>query len=212
MSATKFLIGPIKDGLRKDIKPYALTEDAFAQLINAYQWRGWIVRRSGYTLLGRLANKTPVMGLKTRELFGLGLQQLIAFDTTQAYAFDAGTLTFIPLPSVMPVIWSGTDYQFFNIANYAGAFWATNSKPGLNGVAIINAVAGVGITTITTLTPHGFTTGQTVAIINITSTASDGSDDLNGNTYIITVTGLNTFTIPFQTTSTYSSGGIALNS
>jgi len=212
MSATKFLIGPIKDGLRKDIKPYALTEDAFAQLINAYQWRGRIVRRSGYTLLGRLANKTPVMGLKTRELFGLGLQQLIAFDTTQAYAFDAGTLTFIPLPSVMPVIWSGTDYQFFNIANYAGAFWATNSKPGLNGVAIINAVAGVGITTITTLTPHGFTTGQTVAIINITSTASDGSDDLNGNTYIITVTGLNTFTIPFQTTSTYSSGGIALNS
>lgn len=212
MNNSNFMIGPIPEGLRKDVKAYAIAENAFAALTNAYQFRGRIVRRQGYTLLGRLANNTPVMGLKTRELFGLNLQQLIAFDTTNAYDYNVGTNLFEPLASVMTTVWSGANYQFFFTTNYAGAFWATNFKPGLHGVLISNAVAGAGITTITTSSPHGFTTGQTVAIINITSTLPSGVDDLNGNTYVITVTGASTFTIPFQTTNTYSSGGIALNS
>lgn len=204
------MIGPIKDGVRKDIKPWAIPEDSFEDLINAYQWRGRIVKRSGYKLLGTLANGTPVMGLRTKEDFSIQSQDLVAFDTTQAY-FYSGT-SFSVLPSIMPVTWSGTNYQFFFTTNYAGAFWATNSKPGLNGATITNAVAGAGFTTITTNPAHGFTTGQSVSIINITSTATDGSDDLNGNNYVITVTGATTFTIPFQTTNTYASGGFALNS
>jgi hypothetical protein len=212
MTIKEFMIGPIGEGLRKDLKPFATPEDSFETLVNAYQFRGRIVRRSGYTLLGRLANNTPVMGLRTREIFGVNVQDLIAFDTTQAYRYDSGSATFVSLPSVMPVTWSGTDSQFFYTINYAGAFWTTNSKPGLNGIAISNAVAGAGFTTITTSSPHGFTSGQTVTIINITSTATGGVDDLNGNTYVITVTGASTFTIPFQTTNVYSSGGLALNS
>lgn len=216
MSSTNFMIGPIKDGLRKDIKPYALTEDAFAILLNAYQWRGRIVRRSGYTLLGRLSNNTPVMGLRTRELFGLGLQQLIAFDTTLAYEFNTGTLTFIPLPSVMTVVWSGTDYQFFFTTNYAGAFWATNSKPGLNGIAI-SAINNANPAQVTTTINHGFTTGQSVTIINVSGYLPllAATPPLNGKVFTITVTGLNTFTLDGFNGALYGayvSGGIALNS
>lgn len=205
MTSSNFLIGPIKDGLRKDTKPWATPEDSFDTLTNAYQFRGRLVRKPGYTKLGRLANGTPVMGLRTYENFGIDLQTLVAFDTTQAYEWN-GT-TFINLPSVMPVTWSGTDSQFFYTVNYANAFWATNSKPGLNGVNVSNAVAGAGFTTITTTTPHGFSSGQTVVLINL-----GGTPDLNGKSFIITVTGPTTFTIPFQTTGAYTAHGIALNS
>ena len=211
MNTSNFIVGPVKEGLRKDQRPFAIPEDAFVSLLNAYQFRGRVVRREGYTLLGRLANNTPVMGLKTRELFGIGLQQLIAFDTTESYFYNTGPLTFDPLLSVMPVVWSGTDYQFFFTTNYAGAFWATNSKPGLNGVAIS------GITNspppnaeVTTSTPHGFTTGQTVVFVNV-----GGMIQINGLSSVITVTSPTKFklnTIDTSTFGVYTSGGIALNS
>lgn len=208
-SPSEFLIGPIKDGIRKDLRPWAIPDDAFEELINAYQFRGRIVRRSGYIGLGRLANGTPVMGLKTWEQPGINVQTLIAFDTTASYEYN-GT-AFVALPSVMPVVWSGTDYQFFYTANYANAFWATNSKPGLHGAsiqAITNAVAPTA--QVTTTAPHGFTTGQTVVFINV-----GGMTQINGQSDTITVTGATTFTLDTIDTSTYgvyTANGFALNS
>lgn len=209
MSSSTFLIGPIKDGVRKDLRPWATPDDSFDFLVNAYQFRGRVVRRQGYTLLGKLANGTPVMGLKTQEQFGINTQTLIAFDLTTSYEWN-GT-AFVTLPSVMPVTWSGTDYQFFYTANYANAFWATNSKPGLHGIAIAsitNAVAPTAL--VTTSSPHGFTTGQTVVFINV-----GGMVQINGQSDTITVMGANTFTLDTINTSTYgvyTAGGIALNS
>lgn len=217
MSSKSFLIGPIPEGLRKDMKPWATPDASFETLINAYQYRGRVIRRSGYTSLGRLSNNTPVMGLRTQQNYvsseiQVNLQTLIAFDTTDAYKFDTGTSSFIPLPSYTPTVWSGTNYQFFYTINYAGAFWATNSKPGLHGAAISNIALGGAGTTITTTNPHGFTDGQTVLIINVRSTAIGGASDLNGNSYVISNVTPNTFDITYVMTTVYSSGGIALNS
>jgi hypothetical protein len=169
MTSSNFMIGPIKEGLRKDVKPYAIPEDAFETLTNAYQFRGRILRRSGYTLLGNLANGTPVMGLKTRELFGIDQKDLIAFDTTDSYLFSGGA--FIPLPSVMPVTWSGADWQFFWTVNYAQAFWATNSKPGLNGwnISAFAGSAGIGNAATVNVTSAGnnVQVGDYVYFINL---------------------------------------------
>jgi len=207
------MIGPTDQGLRKDLKPFAIPENSFDTLTNAYQWRGRIVKRSGYTLLGTLANGTPVMGLRTYENFGIGLQTLVAFDTTQAYEFN-GT-SFVVLPSIMPVTWSGTNYQFFYTVNYANAFWATNSKPGLNGVAIAS-INNANPAQVTTSSPHGFTTGQSVTIINVNgyNPILPTTPIINGQVFVITVTGATTFTIPLNGTlyTAYVSGGIALNS
>lgn len=309
-NSNKFMIGPVGEGLTKDIKPWATPNDSFEVLQNAYQFRGRIIRKSGYILLGRLQRQLslslgntdgtgnflinlraalglgvnssivlgsitvtignqvyteisppnglfletifpnpstpaapgtfinyattdlgivtsppliatpvsivfsfypglPVMGLRTRELFGINLEALIAFDTTTSYSFN-GT-NFIILSSVMPVTWSGTNYQFFWTINYASAFWATNSKPGLHGAAISNITnAANPLAQVTTTAPHGFSTGQTVVFINV-----GGMTQINGLSDTITVTGPTTFTLNTINTllfNPYTSNGIALNS
>lgn len=207
MTTQSFLIGPIRDGLRRDSKAWSQPNDSFESLVNAYQWRDRVLKRSGYTLLGNLANGTPVMGLKTQEDFNVDQQALIAFDTTDAYLYN-GT-AFVPLPSVMPTVWSGTNYQFFYATNYANAFWATNSKAGLHGVNVAAVVAGPGPneSTITTTVNHGFSNGQSVTFINLS-----GLPELNGNTYVISGVTANTFVIPFAITNVYSGpSGMALN-
>ncbi len=170
MTTQSFLIGPVKQGLRKDTKPWTSPDDSFETMENMYQWRDRVIRRSGYTTLGRLANGTPVMGLRTYENFGIGLQTLVAFDTTQAYEWD-GT-NFIALPSVMPVTWSGLNYQFFYTINYANSFWATNNKPGLHGwnVTLFAGSAGVGPTATVNVTAPGNTVAVNdfVYFLNVT--------------------------------------------
>lgn len=172
MTTQSFIIGPIKHALRKDTKPWTSPNDSFETMVNAYQWRDRVVRRSGYTKLGRLANGTPVMGLRTYENFGVGLQTLVAFDTTDTYEWNGSA--FVALPSTMPVTWSGTNYQFFNTINYANAFWATNSKPGLHGWAITNFTnqAGIGAAATVDVTAIGNTlaVNDFVYFLNVTGT------------------------------------------
>lgn len=171
---SNFMIGPIKDGVRKDIKPYAIPEDAFESLVNAYQWRGRIVKRSGYTLLGKLPNGLPVMGLKTKEGFNVNVQTLVGFDTTQAFEWN-GT-AFVLLPSVMPVVWNGTNSDFFFTTNYANAFWATNNIPGLNGWVVsefANSAGGGNAATVdVTSAGNNVQVNDYVYFINLDTTVS----------------------------------------
>lgn len=210
-NSQNFLIGPVKDGVRRDVKPWAIPEDSYEVLTNAYQFRGRVVRRQGYTRLGELPNGLPVMGLKTKENFGINDQTLIAFDTTESFEFASGTFSL--LPSTMTTVWSGTDYQFFYTANYANAFWATNSKAGLHGATIINitqAAVAAGTPLVTTSAPHGFTVGQTVVFINVGDMV-----EINGLSALITSTpAANTFSIDIDTSAFtgYTSNGFALNS
>lgn len=190
------LIGPGTEGLRKDQKPWATPENSYTVMTNAYQFRGRILKRSGYTLLGQLANGTPVMGLRTQQNLGLDIDSLIAFDTTQAYNFN-GTV-FTNLASVMPVTWSGTNSQFFYSINYAGAFWATNSKPGLhsfviNPAASFSGAAGTGLTATVTVASTGNTlvVGDFVYFLNVT-----GSAAANNLAYaVVTAVGVGTVTV-----------------
>lgn len=70
----------------------------------------------------------PVMGLRTREINTINVEQLIAFDTIYAYIFNSGSWEeFIP-----GTVWTGTDANFFWSTNYwiadnnAKVFWVTN--------------------------------------------------------------------------------------
>ncbi len=203
MTTQQFLIGPTKDGVRKDIKPWATPEDSFDTLLNAYQFRGRIVKKSGYSLLGQLANGTPVMGLKTREQFGINLQSLIAFDTTTSYEWN-GT-AFVPLliaGSASQEVWSGTDHDFFYTANYANAFWATNNKPGLHGwnltaIGTFSGSAGVGNSATVNVLAAGnaVAVGDQVWFINLSAAVAGNAAVLatvtaSGNPFTVQATGL----------------------
>lgn len=231
MTTNTFLIGPVlKDGLRRDIKPHAIPEDAWEELNNVYQFRGRMVRRPGYTSLNAQFPTTrlstdggttflglPVMGLKTQDLFGIGQQNLIGFDTQNAYLFSGST--FSTLPSVMPVTWSGTNYQFFWTANYAGAFWATNSKPGIHGwlISAFSGAAGAGTLAtvqVTTTIANTVAVGDTVYFLNVTG-AGAGNNLVFA---IVTIAG-NPFTVrainvpaSFTFTNGVPTSGIVLDS
>jgi hypothetical protein len=197
MTSQNFMIGPIKEGLRKDQKPFSIPEDSFESLVNAYQFRGRTIRRTGTTLLGNLANGTPVMGLRTQEV-GANQRILIAFDQTQAYSYN-GT-AFVNLASVMPVVWSGTNYQFFYTTNYANAFWATNSVPGLNGYAISLFANPVGNTIQVTSAGNTFQVNDIIYFLNVSGAAlpnnlRQGTVTVAGNPFTVTATdGLGAFT------------------
>ena len=49
----KIFVGPIGKGLRNDVTPFNVDNDAFPELINAYQWRSKIKRKRGTGALGR---------------------------------------------------------------------------------------------------------------------------------------------------------------
>ncbi len=201
---TSYLIGTIDEGLRRDVKPWATPENSFETLINAYQFRGRILKRSGYTLLGKLANGTPVMGLRTQENFALGQQTLIAFDTTTAYKWNGSA--FVTLPSIMPVVWSGDDWQFFWTVNYANAFWATNGKSGLNGFAVtaFAGAAGAGPWTVqVTSAGNNFQVGDQIYFINLTGTAAAN----NLRSGVVTIAG-NPFTISATTGGAFTNGPV----
>jgi hypothetical protein len=77
-------------------------------------------------------------------------------------------------------------------------FGATSATGGIFGIT--NANPG----SVTTTLPHGLTTGNTIYITNVV-----GMTQVNNNSFLITVTGVNTFTIGVDTTaySAYVSGG-----
>jgi hypothetical protein len=203
MTTQQFLIGPIKDGVTKNTRPWATPEDSFEELLNSYQFRGRIVKRPGYTLLGNLDNGTPVMGLKTREQFGINIQSLVAFDLTTSYEWN-GT-AFIPLVfsgTLTTALWNGADHDFFYTANYANAFWATNGKEGLHGWNLsspgtFTASAGVGnLATVNVLSAgNGVQVGDQVYFINLDAAVQNNAAILAvvtvaGNPFTVRATGL----------------------
>jgi hypothetical protein len=56
----RFFIGPFdnKSGLQRNVKPFMITDDAFASLNNAYAWRGRIRKRFGSRWLGDTQQST----------------------------------------------------------------------------------------------------------------------------------------------------------
>jgi hypothetical protein len=289
---SNFLIGTIDEGITTNTKPWATPKDSWEVLMNMYQWRGRVVRKTPYTLLGQLsfqissqvvgaseqnftaslftvftlaavtivpsftiitvnggANYTlredpnnpgsiiqtsgagaaflngsinyltgalvlnfssnpggnvvitfsyayglPVMGLSTRELFELNEQDSIAFDTIFAYRFSNTSNQYIPLPSIMPTQWSGTNSQFFFTTNYAGAFWETNSKPGLHGWSVTAFAGSAGVGTLATVNVssagNNAQVGDYVHFINLDPSLLGNS----GILAIVTVAG-NPFTV-----------------
>ena len=86
MAFDRFLIGPYKEGLETDLKPFMIPDEAFAELNNAYVYRGRVKKRFGSTLSGYGAPNTAIAPLYSRVCILIG--------TTDG----SGAISFAPAP------------------------------------------------------------------------------------------------------------------
>jgi hypothetical protein len=100
----KIIVGPVGKGLRTDILPFNIDNDAFPVLLNAYQWRGRIKRKRGTQLLNRLSryfsstNISYNSGTTTITLDGTGSGNLLfnaswSLETNSALVPGSITIT-----------------------------------------------------------------------------------------------------------------------
>lgn len=83
MPLDRFLIAPFNSGLRTDLKPWLVPDDAFASLRNAYVFRGRVRKRFGGILMGNSGNAA------TAQLFS---RARILIDTTDESGDNSGTV------------------------------------------------------------------------------------------------------------------------
>ena len=132
MNENRYLIGPSSQGIRGDIKPFAIPEDSYKTLENCYNYLSRITRRDCYSLLGRLsiivsdAGPTTVASL----VFGLNLFSFFSIVGTG--------LTILP-GSLSITIVAGSTYTFAEDPNNPGYIIQTSAFPGyVDGVINYN--------------------------------------------------------------------------
>jgi hypothetical protein len=183
----------------------------------------------------------PVMGLEEMVLSAQQFPQCLAFDTVYSYQilttspykiydvsfYDNPSTASVTYPSGFagvvyaqktfwtPLTWSGSDYQQFNTCNYAGAIWATNSKPGMQ-FQLLTSVTYSSSTQLTLVVPTNINLvkGDWIFINEVTGTNSVRINQQTG--YVdatpVTAAGSTTFTVTFPycnfTSNAYMNGMI----
>lgn len=139
MSWEPKMIAPYQSGLSKYFKPWLIGNDAFADLEDAYVWRGNVRKREGYALLVALpASDKPVQGLKNWVNPTSLQESLVAFSKTKSYLYNTSTLVFNDITFYafggpgqtnpnQAFSFTGGDNDFFWASNYAGSLWVTNN-------------------------------------------------------------------------------------
>src|ERR1700684_3502142 len=72
MPFDRFLIGPLKTGLQRDLRPFLIADDAFQNLLNAYVFRGRVRKRFGERLMGTGWDSAVTEPLFSRFRINLG--------------------------------------------------------------------------------------------------------------------------------------------
>ena len=140
----------------------------------------------------------PVMGLEDREVDRVNFPVLVGFDTRWSYEYDSSTrlwhdTTFYKNTGT-PFTFHNQDYQQFWSTNYQGAMWVTNNTPGNHFLTVTSVIAAGPLSNVTTSVNHNLKTGDIVWFNEMIPLPN--GDDINGQSFTITVTGANTFTIP----------------
>lgn len=96
---SKIVVGPIEQGLRTNRLPFAIDNDTFPTLINAYQWRGRAKRKRGTSFICRLTRffnsaSTSYSSTATITLDGSGHGNIITgFSLESTSSIIPGTVT-----------------------------------------------------------------------------------------------------------------------
>jgi hypothetical protein len=175
--------GKGQGGLQNDLKPFWLADQAYQFMENVFAWRERIRKKPAWRKLGRLRRLLTAKSLGNTDGDGLLSGNLTTLASLESSAnIEPGSLQ----------ITIGTQYY---TDNSLGSF---NVGKTITGATQTNPCE-------ITSNGHGLSNGNTVRITGVV-----GMTQLNNQTYTVTVTGVNTFTIGIDASifpTPYASGG-----
>lgn len=173
----KLIVGPIDKGVTTNRLAFNIDNDAFPVLKNAYQWRGRVKRRRSDEFLNRLARYFASASI--------GVTPGANWVINTIYSNYTPAITPEPNATIVP------NTLVITFASTPVITIRDNGDGTLSGTkqGTITAATQTNPCEITSAA-HTLTTGNIVTISGIV-----GMTELNGNTYTITVTGTNTFTL-----------------
>lgn len=102
-------IGPYDLGVKQDVTPFMIPDQAFPNMKNAFVWRGRVQRKSGYTLLGRLRRKYTAVSIGnwSSATSSYSLKSLLGITETNAQ-IQSGFVITLAAPASQTLTDSGT--------------------------------------------------------------------------------------------------------
>src|SRR5271157_3533325 len=158
MANDKFLIAPFDNGLNTSLKPFAIPDNAFSEMRNAYAWRGRIVKRFGSELSGAGTTNSIL-----KALYSKGMIDLSSFTASLCYGLgqtDKNGAFTVNLPLTLLF----APGQYFNVGQYFKIISLTNTSTftlTVTGNPANLTVVGVGTGTLDTTTGELIIAGTT---------------------------------------------------
>lgn len=122
MQFDRFLIAPFESGLRTNVKPFLIPEDAFERLDNAYVFRGRVRKRFGSRYLGTSQTQTRLrinVGTTAAITGNFGPFVVPGTIWKLGQAFSIGTTIFYVIddtPGAQPMLSTGVATGTFDVA------------------------------------------------------------------------------------------------
>jgi hypothetical protein len=144
----KIVIGPIDGGLKNNRTAFAIDDDSFPFLVNAYQWRGRVKRKRGTSFLNRL-QRIFNSGITFITLNGSGEGNLVTgFSLQPNSSIIPGTVTIVA--SSGPTVYTDPTLDGFLTPTGTGG---VNTINYASGAIVIPSQAGNIITVVFTYYP-----------------------------------------------------------
>lgn len=139
MAMDKFLIAPFSSGLQTDVRPFLIPDDAFAEMYNAYVFRGRVRKRFGSQLMGSSSVKAtaPLLSRLRVQVGTIGAPSSPVPGTIYEIGqmFSAGT-------QVFTVYQTGTPAAMLAVDLITGATIGTGTFNTTTGAFVL---AGTGL-------------------------------------------------------------------
>lgn len=132
MPMDRFLIANYSEGVRTDLKPWIIPEEAFEKLVNAYVWRGRVRKRFGSIYMGQgNADAALTDQLFSRLRINLGTS---TSGTVPGIIWEVGQM-FSVGDDILTVITSGIAQSLLTTGSVTGTFDTTNGAYTFSGTS-----------------------------------------------------------------------------
>ena len=139
MAYDRFLIAPFGTGLQQDIRPWLILDDAFAEFLNAYVFRGRVRKRFGTMLMGTGYDNSLVAPLYSR--LRIALPATIggnASGTVPGHVFEIGQM--FSINDEIFTVWQANGAMLTTGSTTTATYNTSNGAYNFSGVPVDGVV------------------------------------------------------------------------